>query len=110
MKIYNLKEIIGKLFGYNREPSKIKEINPERDWGIVLVLFIFTSLFIIIFGFYVYGKVNSGSFFESSTVEDSFIETLDRDELKNTIKRYETKSNLFQEIKGQKPELIDPAI
>lgn len=110
MKIYKFKKIIGKFFGYEGESLKMKEINPERDWSIILTLFVFGTIFIAVFSFYMYGKVNGRKFFVNSVLEETLVETIDRDELKNIIKYYESKDRLFQGIKSQKQSLVDPSV
>ena len=110
MKFYKFKKISGKIFGYGNKVSKIKEINPGRDWGIVLISFIFIVFVTIAFGFYMYEKVNSENFFLDVAHEELFIEMVDRDELKKVIKQNEIKARMFQENISQKPEFVDPSV
>ena len=110
MKISELKRITGKFFGRRRGSPKVQEINPRRDWSIVLGFFVFIALSIIAFSSYMYWRINSGSFFVTSGGKKLFVETIDRAELKNIIRHYENKDRLFQEIKNKKPQVIDPSL
>lgn len=106
----NFKKNIGKFFGDKRKFSGSKEINPQRDWKIILIAFTAISFTIIAFSVYAYWRINSGGFFITSDKEEFPIETIDRSELKKIIKFYEAKSQLFQKLKSEKSKVIDPSL
>ena len=110
LKNFKLKKIAGKFFGNRRKASEAKEINPRRDWNIILDFFALIVLVVIAFGSYMYWRINSGSFFITSGKNESSIETIDRSELKKIIRYYENKNQLFQEVKNKKPEVVDPSL
>lgn len=109
-KNFELKKIAGKFFGNGYKPAEAVEINPRRDWNMILAVFVLVVFAIIAFGLYLYGKINSGSFFTTSRGNELPVETIDRSELKRVIKYYEAKSQSFQELKDKKPEIIDPSV
>ena len=104
------KKITGRFFGKEIGTTATKEINPQRDWNIILIFFAFGVLAVIAFNSYLYWRINSGSFFVVISGKELPIETIDRSELKKVIDLYEAKSQLFQEMKKEKQEVIDPSL
>ncbi|MEK7070358.1 MAG: hypothetical protein AAB966_00970 [Patescibacteria group bacterium] len=109
-KNFTFKKITGRFFGKEIGTSVTKEINPQRDWNIILTFFIFGVLAVSAFNSYMYWRISSGSFFVVISKKELLIETIDRFELKKVIDRYDAKSQLFQETKSKKPEVIDPSL
>ncbi|MBU6431564.1 MAG: hypothetical protein KGJ58_04295 [Patescibacteria group bacterium] len=107
---FKFKKIAGVFFGGESGAFEAKEIHPRRDWNIVLGFFILAIILSIVLGFYTYGKIDGGGFFAISDGKESPVETIDRSELNKIINFYEAKSQLFQEIKAKKPEIIDPSL
>lgn len=107
---FKFKNIAGKFFDGGMSSSEAKEINPRRDWNIILSFFILALFLLIAFGFYMYWKINKGWLFATVGGNEPLIETIDRSELKKIINLYEAKNQLFQEIKFKKPEVIDPSL
>ncbi len=107
---FKFKKIANRFFGRGVRTSEAKAINPRRDWNIILGCFVLIFILLIIFSYYIYWKIDKGGFFVTSIGNESPIETIDRSELKKIINYYETKSQLFQEIKVKKPEVIDPSL
>lgn len=110
MKNLIFKKNIGRFFGKTHKFSDIEDINPQRDWKIILVAFVAISFMVIVFSSYIYWRINSGGFFMTSSREESPTETIDRSELKKVIRLYETKSQSFQKLKNEKLEIIDPSL
>ena len=110
LKNFKLKNLAGSLIGGANKSFKAEEINPRRDWSVILVSFIVVFIVIVAFGANMYWRINSGSFFITSGAAEISLETIDRSELKKVIERYETKIRLFQETKNKKPEIVDPSI
>lgn len=110
LKNFELKKFAEKFFGNRYGSSEAKEINPRRDWNIILVFFALTIFAMIAFGLYLYGRINIGSFFTAPGGKELPVETIDRSELKKIIGYYEAKRRLFEEIKTKKPEVIDPSL
>lgn len=109
-KNFKLKKIAGKFFGNGYKFAEAGEINPRRDWHMVLVVFVLVVFVIIAFGSYLYGKINSGSFFTTSRGSELPVETIDRSELKKIIGFYAAKNQSFQEAKTKKQEVVDPSL
>lgn len=107
---FELKKIAGKFFGNGYRPAKAGEINPRRDWHMILAVFTLIIFSIIAFGLYLYGKINSGSFFTTSRGNELPVETIDRSELKKIIGFYAAKNQSFQEAKTKKQEVVDPSL
>lgn len=109
-KNFELKKIAGKFLGNGYKPAEAREINPRRDWYMVLTAFTLIVFAIIAFGSYLYGKINSGSFFTTSRGSELPVETIDRSELKKIIGFYAAKNQSFQEAKTKKQEVVDPSL
>lgn len=106
----NFKKNIGKFFRKKRGVFEPKEINPQRDLGIVVIIFILSSIVAMFFGVYVYREISKGGFFVDSNKEEILIESIDRSELVKAVEFYELKEKIFQEVKSKKPEIIDPSL
>ncbi|MBM2817594.1 MAG: hypothetical protein HW401_184 [Parcubacteria group bacterium] len=109
-KNFTFKKIIGGFFGRRMRMSGAKEINSQRDWNIILISLAFIVLAVIVFNSYMYWRISSGSFIVIISGKELPIETIDRSEIKKIIDRYEAKSQLFQETKSKRPEVIDPSL
>lgn len=109
-KNFKFKKIAGKFFRNRLGSAEAKEINPRRDWNIILTFFALMVFAIIALGSYMYQRINSGSFFVTTGGNESPIETIDRSELKKITRYYESKRQLFEESKVKKSEVIDPSI
>ena len=93
----NLKinKYVGKFFKKRAGSFKIKEINPNRDWNIILIFFTVIVFMEIAFSFYIYRNFNKGDFVVTSGGNESVVETIDRFKLNKIIKYYENKNRLF---------------
>lgn len=109
-KMKNFKKNIRKFFIKEYGVFEPKEINPSRDWVIVIAFFILSSIVAVSFGVYAYRKINRGGFFGKPNREEVSIETIDRSELVKAVEFYEMKEKIFQEVKSKKLEIIDPSL
>ncbi|MEK7157705.1 MAG: hypothetical protein AAB688_01360 [Patescibacteria group bacterium] len=108
MKLVSAKKI-REFFGGKRRESEVAEINPSRDWKIILAFIVVIGVAMSGFSSYLYWRINSGGFFITSIKNDLPIETIDRNELKKVIQHYKLKGNQFQILKGEKPVGVDPS-
>lgn len=106
----NFKKNIRKFFIKERGVFEPKEINPHRDWAIIVAVFVLLSIVIVFFGVYAYEKINKGGFSDKPNKKEIFIESIDRSELVKLVEFYELKEKNFQETKNKKPEIIDPSL
>mgnify|MGYP001566676127 CR=1 FL=1 len=106
----NFKKNIGKFFRRKRESFEPKEINFQRDWRVVVAIFILLSIVAVSFGVYAYREINQGDFFNNPNKEEIIIESIDRSELAKAIEFYDSKKRIFQEVKSKKPEIVDPSL
>lgn len=110
LKKINFKKNYRNFFRRKKWQSGLKEINPRRDWNIILLFFVLTLIILIVFGSYLYRKISKGNLFVVPERNEPIAETIDRSELKKIFDYYETKSRLFEENKIKKPEVIDPSL
>lgn len=110
LKNFNFKKNIDKFFKNSSRPFETEEINPSRDWRIIMVFFAFLTMTLIVFGFYMYWKISKGSLFDVLNSNELPVEIIDRAELKKVADYFETKSQLFEEIKLKKPQVVDPSL
>lgn len=110
LKNFKLKKIVGKFFKSRSQPAEAKEINPSRDWNIILTFFTLLVFVAMAFSLYMYLRINSGSFFITAGEAESSVETIDRAKLKKVTEYYEAKNKLFQEAKTKKPNAVDPSL
>ncbi|MEK9182166.1 MAG: hypothetical protein AAB781_01090 [Patescibacteria group bacterium] len=109
-KNFELKKIAVKFFGNGYKSAEAEEINPRRDWNIILAVFALIVFVITAFGLYLHGKINSGSFFTTSRGNELPVETINRSELKKIIGFYAAKNQSFQEARTNKQEVVDPSL
>lgn len=108
MKLVSLNKI-KEFFGIKQRVSEAVEINPNRDWKIILAFIFVAGIMIISFSVSLYRKINSGGLLVTSIRDDLPIETIDRGELKKVIETYKSKETQFQILKNKKPVAIDPS-
>lgn len=110
LKNFKFKKIAGKFFRNRPQSAEAKEINPRRDWNIILAFFTLLVFAAMAFSLSMYLRINSGSFFITAGEVESSVETIDRSKLKKVTEYYEAKRKLFEESKVKKSEVIDPSI
>lgn len=110
LKNFKLKKFAGKFFRNGSQPAEAKEINPHRDWNIILTFFTLLVFAVMAFSLSMYLRINSGSFFITAGEVESSVETIDRAKLKKVTEYYEAKNELFQEAKTKKPNVVDLSI
>jgi len=98
-----------KITGFLGRDKQKQEVNPYRDWLVLVVLFFILSSMAVWLGLYLFIQVNSGSFFPSEENAPLSQRTIDKRLLLQIIEDFETKAKTHQELLETRPVVIDPA-
>jgi hypothetical protein len=99
----NIKEV------FDKDKSKIF-ISPFRDWSLLLFCFFISLIAVGVASFYFFIQINKEQVFSMEMEVKEEVEILDVEKLKSTIKIFDEKQKLFDELSQQKPDIIDPAL
>lgn len=83
-------------------------VDPQRDWIILIILFVVAIIGCVTFDVYMYSKIVSGDIYVSVSREDLLVENLKRDNLKNILNSFDTKKEEIKELKIS--NLVDPSL
>ena len=83
-------------------------VNPKREWGILIILFVIFIVASIGFDFYMYQQIVSGDMYISVKREDLVIENLKSNDLQKILDNFETKKAKITTLKLE--NLVDPSI
>jgi len=102
-------KIIKKSFSSKGRDTYKLEITPYRDWRFLVSAF-FVAL-VVSFGFNIYMsvKINSDSFFPSTTGTRSTPE-LNKEGLARVIAEFEEKETRFEKAKTEGVSIVDPSL
>ena len=112
MKNFNLKKYFGVLTNFFG-PFKFKKffkIDPHRNWITLIVLFVFVNFLFVISSFGTFSGINSDEFSPARGTSGFGGATLYKEVLNETIGRFETKEEDFENLKGSRPFFVDPSI
>ena len=85
-----------------------KEINPEREWCIFIIIFILGIIALGWFSFYLYKSIQPDSLFKSGDDSTFVSEKINLLNLDKTVLNYERISEKFKTLK--KVKLVDPSL
>lgn len=102
MKNLDFKEILG-YFSSKRD--KGADINPRRDWEVIIIIFALALLLLFSFHLFFLFKINNLS--EPEVVLPK--KELNKDLLEKAIKEIEKKSANFEKLLETKPNVRDPS-
>ena len=101
------------IFNKNKESNFVKDfwgdnINPKRDW--IILLFVFVLLFIIfgLVNFKIYKTTSSDEFFIDISKDKIVVDKVEEKKIESAISIFEEKRSLFDSVKTSK--LIDPSL
>lgn len=95
----------------NRHTNKLHyHLDVSKIWRKILLIFIVANAIIIGFNVYLFLQINSGEIFIVENNETISVKTIDRALLRNTIDLFEIKEIEFDNLKNNKPKIIDPSL
>jgi type II secretory pathway component PulC len=103
---------IGIFFGARlmRKYKKHYLINASTDWHMLLIIFIIVTIVAVSFSVYLFMQINKGEIFVVKQDESVLSDSIDRTLLKETLSLYEEKSRNFEELKINRPSVVDPSL
>lgn len=102
--------IIAEYLSKNKKDPLKSAVNPQRDWYILLSLFVIFIILIAVYGFFSFLKINNyQDIFVANGSQESYTETINRSELLGVLKEYEQKEKDMEKMKAIRPDFIDPA-
>ncbi len=91
-----------------KDSSKII-LNPQRDWFVVLVIFIFLVIVVSIYSVSFFLQINNYDDIFTIEKKEQQIEFVNRDELLNIVETYQQKEQKFEALKNNRPKFVDPS-
>ncbi len=88
--------------------SPIKNINPCRDWIILLIIFGILLISTIAFNLYFYMNISNDDMYISVNKEDLVLKSLKIDSLKKVVENFESKKEIISKLKVE--YIIDPSL
>ncbi|MDZ7726502.1 MAG: hypothetical protein U5L75_02900 [Candidatus Campbellbacteria bacterium] len=83
---------------------KRQGINPERDWKIIFVLFIFLNICLLGFHGFLFYRISEGGFFEIPEADSEITESIDMELLESTLKDFsEREAELLEKVSSPDP-------
>lgn len=92
----------GKLFGFG--------VSPSDDWRVIFVVMLSLAIFVVLFGMYMFIKIEQGDIFVVQKEVSETDHTLNQNLLIKTIQFYQDRAMKFEAIKANKEEIVDPSI
>ena len=99
-----------KITSFLGRDKQKQEVNPYRDWLILVVLFFTLSLLAVWLGFYLFIQMNNGSFFLSEDNVPLSQRTIDKRLLLQIIEDFDIKAKIHQELLETRPIVVDPTL
>ena len=84
------------------------DVHPQRDWEILILVFIIAVIFAIAYDYDLYNDISTGEMFVSAESDGVAFEKLNTSGLNKVIDTFEIKDAAYNELK--KTSLVDPAI
>jgi len=110
MAKFNFKNITKKFpRGRGKDKSKA-EFRVYRDWGILLAVFFILLVFVATANVYLFTTINKEGIFAKERPVEEEIEMLDVDTLKSTIEFFGNRTENFDKLLEQKPDIVDPSL
>lgn len=113
MDIDNIKNIFKKHslhFEFGGKHHQRNLMHPARDWKIILFIFSITNIILAVFSAYLFLQINKGEIFLVEPTQAIIVDTIDREALKEVLLLFEEKSRNFEDLKRNKPTLVDPSL
>ena len=90
--------------------SKEQGFDENKSWKMLLVAFTVVKVGVIIFSSYLFFRINSGEIFIVKQDTAISVDTINRTLLKDTIESFEKKAIEFEQLKTNRPDVIDPSL
>ena len=110
MKIANYKMIPSNLKGLFRRRSGRNEQTAERDWKMILIVFIIVNVISATLNFYVFWGIKEGTIFSISDNTTTAFVTINRKGLDEIVSYFESRQRNFDDLRKNRIPMSDPAI
>lgn len=105
-----MKNFFGKIKNKIKVLHKSRLINPHIHWAMLVRLFLFLSLFLIIFGFYLLYKIKNEQIFQvSQSTKESTPSLVNEKLLEKANEAFKNKETRTEEIKSDRILFSDPS-
>ena len=99
-----------KLKKSKRTLKKKSLYNPSRDWRVILITSAIFLAIIILIHWFVYIQTKNGKFFNKAAEERETHQAIQREKLEEVTSYFESKKQLFSDIKENPEALSDPSL
>lgn len=103
----NLTPKISQLFDRDKLKTPLK---PYRDWAILLTVFFLILIILSAGNVYLFKQINKKRFFTKETSIRENVEMLNTEVLTETIGLFNKKTEEFEKLRNQKPDVVDPSL
>jgi hypothetical protein len=110
MKLPNFKNIFSRFSFHKRGQYKTISEKSNHDWKIIIVSFIILAIIILAGSLYMFIGVSRGDIFLVEQKTEGVVQTINKDELANTVKFFESRKAHFEELKANRPTVGDPSL
>lgn len=110
MKPTDFKKIFSNLKLPKRREYRTISSKARHDWKLIIVLFIFASLFAISWDVYLFWKINDGSIFENNQEAPPRTKIVSKRNLEDTVKYFNESKVRLDDLLNNKPNAIDPSL
>lgn len=83
-------------------------INPDIYWGLSLFIAFIVVLFSVIFGFYLFKKINKGLII--STDNNTQVQIINKERIDNVLQYFSERKNKSDEILNSPAPVVDPSL
>jgi hypothetical protein len=84
--------------------------NPEADWKLLFGLFVTLAVLLLAFSGFILYQIYQGEIFLAEKHDPRTLRTIDRNKLKELIGQFKLSDGHFEELKADKPVLVDPGL
>lgn len=110
MKNFSLKKYLRVLINLLGPFRKLLKIDPNKNWMTLIVLFVLVNFLFMISSFGIFSSINSDESSYSGEANSLGGSALDIEALNETLSRFETKEENFENLKETRPFFVDPSI
>lgn len=110
MSKFNLKNSIKSIFNRKGKDRSKVQFNVYKDWVILLTLFFILLVAVAAVNVYLFTEINKDEIFIKQRPAGEEIEMLDSDKLEEVIEVFDNRSENFNNLLKDKPDVIDPAL
>ena len=91
--------------------SKSKDVfSPDRDWKVMMGIFILVNALVAVAGLYMFYKVQAGEFFRVSLTKPELGKEIKREELEKTIEFFDGRAERIRSFEESGKAVFDPSL